>query len=724
MIVSQQNTDYTMLFTEAYEYLRDLDKGYVDENKERFGSLAEYYYHMADFFETQKYKYVMLPIDEEPFKIDLNTRAIEIPQSFAKCASVQSDQLAETIIFVADRYFDYMDLATTNIYVQWTIPENRKLGTEAYNGATEIEMIDLESLPGKIKFAWPLNEKITAVPGVVKFSVRFFRLNKDSSNEYKLAYSLNTIEKEIVIKEALQPELNRKNIENPISDNLFKNAIVDNLYSDEGVIPPLKPTYEEPGSNITADTMIDVNGVKVVSLSDNTITLRAQAIVADAGDITYKWLHSRDEDEKVYYDCENYPNFDDDGNVIENSFITFGNIKDEYVLIEPTERIRNERYYEKVGENGYKLYTGTIPANIPLYERYTTFTVPNTGKITGYYRAEAFNNITVPNGYSKYRGTLTEEEFNNNIDEKFYEKDNGSYKVADFTFDSNKIYYVKRTLTTPIPAVTDSCLLPPPEEVVFKENGNLKNGMILMPEEEDDEQVFKATLSVDIIEDNYNSQISYEWRRSNLSEEQAIDLVNTEVYATTDVNSLEVTEPGWYSVNVISELNRTSKNKLSVNDNGEPMACKVTNFPNPPVVDAQSIGGAIIGYVKDEPATFRVKASINNPDNVVEDLLSDNISYVWQISHVDTNDSYINIPDDFPGITGLGTNAITVTGKKLPVNVANFRCLVINELNEAKAIFDHSGSYVSNGTLGDFKAEPPYIYEDDTLNYIFTAVNL
>ena len=59
------------------------------------------------------------------------------------------------------------------------------------------------------------------------------------------------------------------------------------------------------------------------------------------------------------------------------------------------------------------------------------------------------------------------------------------------------------------------------------------------------------------------------------------------------------------------------------------MACKVTNFPNPPVVDAQSIGGAIIGYVKDEPATFRVKASINNPDNVVEDLLSDNISYVW-----------------------------------------------------------------------------------------------
>jgi gamma-glutamylcysteine synthetase len=82
MIVSmnERNSDgYIALFTEAYNYLRDLDKGYVDENKERFGSLAEYYSHMADFFENQKYKYVMLPIEEEPFKIDLNTRNIEIP---------------------------------------------------------------------------------------------------------------------------------------------------------------------------------------------------------------------------------------------------------------------------------------------------------------------------------------------------------------------------------------------------------------------------------------------------------------------------------------------------------------------------------------------------------------------------------------------------------------------------------------------------------------------
>ena len=186
--VNNNNSDkYLNLFTEAYEYLKELDKGYVDVNQERFSSLAEYYSHMADFFENQKYKYVMLPLDEEPFNIDLNTRSINVPTSFVKCASVQSDQLAETIIFVTDRYFDYMDLANTEIYVQWTIPENKKTGVAEYNGATRVEMIDLETEPGKIKFAWPLNDKITEFPGTVKFSVRFFRIDGSDTNKLYIA---------------------------------------------------------------------------------------------------------------------------------------------------------------------------------------------------------------------------------------------------------------------------------------------------------------------------------------------------------------------------------------------------------------------------------------------------------------------------------------------------------------------------------------------------------
>ena len=105
--INKENSDkYRELFRESYEYLKELNKGYVNPDKERFASLAEYYSHMADFFDNHKYKYIMLPLDEEAFKIDLNTRTIQVPASFSKCAGVQSDQLAETIIFEADRYFD------------------------------------------------------------------------------------------------------------------------------------------------------------------------------------------------------------------------------------------------------------------------------------------------------------------------------------------------------------------------------------------------------------------------------------------------------------------------------------------------------------------------------------------------------------------------------------------------------------------------------------------
>jgi hypothetical protein len=197
MIVQMKDSNsekYTNLFRDAYQFLESLDKGYVATGKERFSSLAEYYGHIADLFDEQKYEYVMVPLDEEPFVIDLNTRTITVPKSFSKCAGVQTDMLAETIVFVADRYFDYMDLSNTEIYVQWTTHSGVK-------GATRVEMRDLVSEKGKIKFAWPLNDEITATPGPVKFAVRFFRITNDASKE--LVYSLNTLEAEIMIKAAL-----------------------------------------------------------------------------------------------------------------------------------------------------------------------------------------------------------------------------------------------------------------------------------------------------------------------------------------------------------------------------------------------------------------------------------------------------------------------------------------------------------------------------------------
>ena len=217
MIVSinQNNSDkYLNLFKEAYELL-----GLNNNEEGRFTSLAEYYGHMADLFATAEYKYVLLPLDEEAFYIDLNSRTINVPQSFSKCASVQNDQLAETIIFEVDRYFDFMDLSMTDIHVQWTIPENKKDNVALYEGATLVEMIDL-SEAGKIRFAWPLNDSITKAAGPVNFSVRFSLV--DSATPDKIYYSLNTTSATINVKPALQKTLDRAKVESP--NALFQKA--------------------------------------------------------------------------------------------------------------------------------------------------------------------------------------------------------------------------------------------------------------------------------------------------------------------------------------------------------------------------------------------------------------------------------------------------------------------------------------------------------------------
>jgi hypothetical protein len=50
--------------------------------------------------------------------------------------------------------------------------------------------------------------------------------------------------------------------------------------------------------------------------------------------------------------------------------------------------------------------------------------------------------------------------------------------------------------------------------------------------------------------------------------------------------------------------------------------------------------------------------------------------------------------------------------------------LVINHLNGQKAVFDHTGKYDGNDvSLGTFKAEAPYIYDDETLHFAFSVKN-
>jgi hypothetical protein len=97
-------------------------------------------------------------------------------------------------------------------------------------------------------------------------------------------------------------------------------------------------------------------------------------------------------------------------------------------------------------------------------------------------------------------------------------------------------------------------------------------------------------------------------------------------------SSLKIEEPGWYSVEVISTLNREAKHQLS-------SVCKVTNMPKPPIVESQaSVFVDITNTTKENPQKFTIKTNLNNPDNYNKEILTDEVdengniksfTYVW-----------------------------------------------------------------------------------------------
>lgn len=667
MIVAMNtnNSDkYLQLFTEAYEYLKALDNGYVEDKASgRFESLAEYYSHMSDFFSNQKYKFIMLPLDEESFTIDLDTRTITIPDSFSKCASVQSDQLAEMIIFTTDRYYDYMDLANTEIFVQWTIPENKTLGIEEFNGATRIEMVDLETEPGKLRFAWPINDKITQYAGNVKFSVRFFTLDPDNLNV--VTYSLNTTEASLTIKAALQTSItDEADVESPLADSSFKKVILNSNFSNEGVLPPVQPAFTEPGSDIDAEGLFVVGEQRVAHLHDDEGALSVQAWSADAGEYRYEWYYKNNKENAGWYNCANYPILDENNRPIMNDegefadTIVWATAEDQYVEVEPTERVAHERYYYKVNDT-YKLYTGAIPTDNQLYERYNVLNIPSTGEVTGYYKACVYNRI-------------------------------GNQETRNPVFSS-------------------SCLMPGPQKIAFKETGDLASGLIMA-------DGGAALLQVGLEEDLYSPSIAYEWRKSQSAREEVLD-EKIEVWEKTEDGSILVEEPAWYSVRVISTLNREQDKKFST-------VCKVTNPPLPPLVETQDNPSVRIGTT---PVVLSVATKVSNEANLENTLLlSEKFEYIWQLRPIDS-EVFITVDEKFAGIEGQGTAELTINsdlsynGERL---IAAFgRCLVVNVLNGERAVFDHSGTGNFDETYGVFGLETPYIYEDKADDFSFSVIN-
>ena len=346
-------------------------------------SLNEYFSYITALARIDKV-YTVLPLDEETFNIDANTREIKVPDHFAKNGiSVQGDEIAEVIYFKINRYFDTIDLAKKDIYIQWRSAGIDEATGQLMEGVSVPWCIDLNSEPNYIIFGWPISSKITAAAGEIAFAVRFYEFNDETN---KIDYSLSTLTQRVTIKPSLDFGILDKFLEGKglaestlvIDDNnnLILSRLVDSDTDgqDEKALPPyfllrLNPENMEPvieNGVQTVETWLDTDneGFRTVP-----IDVFVQATSDDGGRISYSWIAHK---------LDNTPlAVTDSGNAFKPTEDTSRNPSKSYWIntISPS------------NDDGWKLYKDNIfdpddpdyPEN-GIYERYSRMKIFETGK--------------------------------------------------------------------------------------------------------------------------------------------------------------------------------------------------------------------------------------------------------------------------------------------------------------------------------------------------------
>ena len=162
-IDTKNREKYQVLFDKAEQVFRNADSeslpAGIDLENLSITTLNQYYAYLEDIIalsssEDIKRYFTRLPLDEEFFEIDANTRNIKVPSSFARNGvGVQGDEMAEVIYFTIDRYFDAMDLYNTDIVIQWEAKDKNR---QTVAGISPNYGKDIGTIPGKIIFGWPI----------------------------------------------------------------------------------------------------------------------------------------------------------------------------------------------------------------------------------------------------------------------------------------------------------------------------------------------------------------------------------------------------------------------------------------------------------------------------------------------------------------------------------------------------------------------------------------
>lgn len=144
----------------------------------------EYYEKLAQIDELSKSQVALLmPHDERIYNIDLNARTIDAPEFL----SVEADHRAETIYFLVDRFYDNVDLSTTNCIIHY-------INADGEARVYPVPFLDIETFSedNKMLIPWLIEGAATKAAGKVTYAVKFFKIIRED-NQPAVSYELNTL---------------------------------------------------------------------------------------------------------------------------------------------------------------------------------------------------------------------------------------------------------------------------------------------------------------------------------------------------------------------------------------------------------------------------------------------------------------------------------------------------------------------------------------------------
>lgn len=274
---------YKDLFAQAAEYL----------HVEKIPDMVTYFSYIQQLRDSGHHKFIRLPITEDYFEVNLDSREIKVPDAFVTNGiGVQGDSMAEVLYFKVDRYFDDIDLSTClptetgdkkgMCFIQW---ENGR----GEQGLDPVQFADIEN--NTLIFGWPLHEDVmyafkdgqsSGDTSTVKFSVRF-EYHENEKMDSAIIFSLHTLYQTCKIHRNLIDPKKSISVED-ITDQLNKRPAFSKIY--DSTLGPKAYILNDLADYSNLDVANDGTTITELDEDGNAIlTVNATA----SGTLKYMW---------------------------------------------------------------------------------------------------------------------------------------------------------------------------------------------------------------------------------------------------------------------------------------------------------------------------------------------------------------------------------------------------------------------------------------------------